>query len=208
MKGLLLKDFYMMTKYCRSYFLVMVVFIAVSFASDSMFLIFYPCLLCGMLPANLLSYDERSRWLQYSAALPYTRGQTVSCKYLIGLMAQMAVLLAIGISQAVKMNIHHTFAAAEYVEFMLMALILSLITSSISLPFMFKFGVEKGRIAYYVMVGFACGGSVAAASLFRVESQPLVRLNEILPIASLLGVGIYALSWGLSVAFYRKRELN
>lgn len=208
MKGLLLKDFYMMGRYCRSYFLVTAVFIAVSFASESMFLVFYPCLLCGMIPANLLSYDERSRWLQYSAALPCTRGQIVSCKYLVGLVSQLAVVIIIGVSQAVKMNVSHTFETAEYVDFMLMALTLSFVTSSISLPFMFRFGVEKGRIGYYVMVGFACGGSVAAAGLFGVDPQKKLQLNGIMPFVSLIGVGIYILSWALSAAFYKKRELN
>lgn len=63
MKGLLLKDWYMMKKYCRAYLLIAVVFIAVSlFSNDNMFFVFYPCLLCGMIPVNLLAYDERSRW--------------------------------------------------------------------------------------------------------------------------------------------------
>ena len=81
MKGLLLKDLYMMRKYCRSYLLIAVVFIALSFASNqNLFFVFYPCLLCGMIPVNLLGYDERSRWLQYSGTMPYTRAQIVSCK--------------------------------------------------------------------------------------------------------------------------------
>ena len=64
MRGLLLKDIYMAAKYCRAYLLLAVVFIPVSFASsENLFMIFYPCLLCGMIPVNLLGYDERSRWL-------------------------------------------------------------------------------------------------------------------------------------------------
>ena len=64
MKGLLLKDFYMAAKYCRA------------------------CLLCGMIPVNLLAYDERSRWLEYSGTLPYTKAQIVSGKYLVGIIVQ------------------------------------------------------------------------------------------------------------------------
>ncbi len=209
MKGLLLKDFYMIKKYCRTYFLIAAVFIAVSFAGDdNLFFLFYPCLLCGMIPVTLLGYDERSHWLEYSATMPYTKGQIVSCKYLIGLAAQVTMLTVTGIAQAVRMHISGTFYLSDFMALMLMLLSLAAITSSISLPFMFKLGVEKGRIAYYVMLGVVCGGSVIASSLFRADLWADIPLNRILPVISLIGMGIYALSWYLSVVFYKKRELH
>ena len=43
MKGLILKDLYMMRKYCKAYLLIAAVFISVSFASnDNLFFVFYP----------------------------------------------------------------------------------------------------------------------------------------------------------------------
>ena len=74
MKGLLLKDWYMMKMYCKSYHFIAVVFVALSLVSNgNMFFVFYPCLLCGMIPVNLLGYDERSRWMQYSGTMPFTK---------------------------------------------------------------------------------------------------------------------------------------
>ena len=111
MKGLLLKDWYMMKKYCRSYVLIAVVFIALSLVSSgNMFFVFYPCLLCGIIPVNLLGYDERSRWMQYSGTLPYTKRQIVSAKYLIGLLAQFLpwVLVPRGT------YIYHYFASVPF----------------------------------------------------------------------------------------------
>lgn len=209
MKGLLIKDLYMTRKYCRAYLLVVAVFIAISFAgNDNMFFIFYPCLLCGMIPVNLLGYDERSHWLQYSGTLPYTKGQIVSCKYLIGLMAHIAMLIVTGIAQAVRMSINGTFDLNNYIVLMLMILIMATITSSISLPFMFKLGVEKGRIAYYVMIGVVCAGSIVASGVFRADLQAEIQLDSILPILCFIGIGIYALSWYMSIVFYKKRELK
>lgn len=129
--------------------------------------VFYPCLLCGMIPVNLLGYDERSRWMQYSGTMPYTKAQIVSGKYLIGLLAQLTILLVMGVAQAVKMVIADDFVLGEFAVLMLLMLIVSTLTSSIPLPFVFKLGVEKGRTAYYVMIGFICGASVLASSLFR-----------------------------------------
>jgi len=208
MKGLLLKDFYMAVKYCRAYLLLAVVFIAVSFAGDdNLFFIFYPCLLCGMIPVNLLAYDERSKWMQYSATLPYSRAQIVSAKYLVGMIAQVLMILATGAAQMVRMHMSGTFVLGDLLVLMLMLLALSTVTSSVSLPFMFKWGVEKGRIAYYVMIGVVCGGSVAASALLRGSAQEQIQPDGILPVLALGGIGLYALSWYLSVRFYEKREL-
>lgn len=208
MKGLLLKDLYMTKKYCRIYLLITAVFVAVSFfSSDNLFFVFYPCLLCGMIPVNLLGYDERSRWLQYSAAMPCTKAQLVSAKYLIGLFAQAAVLLVTGIAQAARMHMSGTFRFSDYAALMLMVLFMATVASSISLPFMFKLGIEKGRIAYYVMIGVVCAGGFVASDLFNASLRTDISLNAVLPILSLVGIGIYALSWYLSIVFFRKREL-
>ena len=208
MKGLLLKDWYMMKKYCRSYILIAAVFIAVSFFSnDNMFFIFYPCLLCGMIPVNLLGYDERSRWMQYSGTLPYTRTQIVSGKYLIGLLTQLTILVVTGVAQAVKMTVAGNFVFVDFAVLMLLMLIVSTLTSSICLPFVFKLGVEKGRTAYYIMIGFVCGASVLASSYFRGQLVAEVEPNAILGALAVVGIGVYVLSWYLSVVFFKKREI-
>ncbi len=208
MKGLLLKDWYMMKKYCRYYLFVSIGFIILSMmSSGNMFFVFYPCLLCGMIPVNLLGYDERSRWLQYSETMPYTKRQIVSSKYLIGLGTQVAILIITGIAQAIRMSISGTFVLGEYLVLLMLLLIMSLLASSITLPFMFKLGVEKGRMAYYVMIGIVCAGSIISSNLLSNGLQSEIKLNGILPIICLVGIGIYALSWYLSVVFYKKREI-
>ncbi len=209
MKGLLLKDWYMMKKYCRAYLLIAAVFIAVSLVSnDNLFLVFYPCLLCGMIPVNLLGYDERSRWMQYSGTMPYTKTQIVSAKYLIGLLAQLAIMIAIGTAQGIKMSVAGNFDLGEFAVLLLLLLIVSTLTSSISLPFIFKLGVEKGRTAYYVMIGFVCGASVLASSLLRGQLVTEIQPNMVLAMLAAVGIGVYIFSWYMSVVFFKKREIQ
>lgn len=209
MKGLLLKDWYMVKKYCRAYLLIAIVFIAISFFSDdNMFFVFYPCLLCGMIPVNLLAYDERSHWMQYSGTLPYTKTQIVSGKYLIGLLAQLAVLAATGIAHGVKMYAAGSFVLGDFAVLMLLMLIVSTLSSSICLPFVFKLGVEKGRTAYYVMVGFVCGASVLASSILRGQLMGEIQPDLILGLLAIVGISVYILSWYLSVMFFKKREIH
>ena len=209
MKGLLLKDWYMVKKYCRAYLLITVVFVAVSlFSDDNMFFVFYPCLLCGMIPVNLLGYDERSRWMQYSGTLPYTRTQIVCGKYIIGLLAQLAVLVVTGIAQAAKMIVVGSFVFGDFAVLMLLMLIVSTFTSSISLPFVFKLGVEKGRTAYYIMIGFVCGASVLASSIFRGQLASEIQPNFVLTIVAIVGIGVYIFSWYMSVVLFKRREIH
>lgn len=208
MKGLLLKDWYMMKKYCRTYLLIAAVFIGVSLVnSDNMFFVFYPCLLCGMIPVNLLAYDERSRWVQYSGTLPYTKAQIVSAKYLMGLFAQLAMLLATGIAQGLRMHMSGSFRLDDFLVLMLTLLVVATIGSSITMPFIFKLGVEKGRIAYYFMIGIVCAASAVASSLFSGDLQAKMKPNGLLPMLCLVGIGVYALSWYLSIVFYKNREI-
>ncbi len=199
----------MMTKYCRSYLLITAVFLAVSFFNDdNLFFLFYPCVLCGMIPINLLSYDERSGWLRYSGTLPYKRAQIVGSKYLIGLFIALATLILTGAAHAVKMNLAGTFTWQEYLITMLLICVVSCLVCPINMPLMFKYGTEKGRILYLVMIGVVCCISALLPSLIQGIGDiqiPTVRIA--LPLILLAAVGIYALSWYLSVQFFKKREI-
>lgn len=198
----------MVKTYCRGYLLIAVAFIALSFFSDNMFFAFYPCILCGMIPVNLLAYDERSRWTQYSATLPYTKTQIVSGKYLMGSLAQLTILVLTGVGQAVKMSGTGGFVFGDLTVLMLLMLIVSTLSSSICLPFVFKLGVEKGRTAYYIMIGFVCAASVLAASIIRGQRMSEIQPDLILTLIAVIGIGVYILSWYLSVAFFKKKEIQ
>lgn len=209
MKGLLLKDLYMIGKYLRFSLVLMVVFTLVGAVdSETMFFVFYPCMICGMIPVNLLGYDERSKWDAYAATLPCTKAQYVSAKYLIGLAGLMVVLVLTGISQAVRMIVTDSFACEEYLLLLGMLVMLGCVSCGMTLPFMFRYGVEKGRMAYYVMVGLVCGSGGFLSRYFRPELRERISLNAGLPIVMVIVIGLYALSWRLSIRFWEKRELK
>lgn len=209
MKALLLKDYYMAMKYCKSHLLILLGFIALSFLSeDNLFFVFYPCILGGIIPVNLLSYDEKSKWLQYSGTMPYTKGQIVSSKYLVGLISQALILVLTGTAHAVRMSMNGTFKLADFGILVLMLFILATVTSSISLPFMFKWGVEKGRAAYYAMIILVCAFSGGATVLLEEDLIANIQLHHILLIISVVGLALYILSWYLSIVFYKKREIQ
>ncbi len=208
MKGLLLKDFYMTLKYCKAHLFVAVFFgVLAYFDKNNLFFVFFPCVLSGTLPVTLLAYDEQSRWQSYSDILPYTRAEIVSGKYLMGLGAQILMLLIIGTTHAMSKIIDGTFLLKEHMCLMAVMLAMSLIASTIYLACMFKFSVEKGRIAHFVTIGIITFGCRMASDVLYDGLQITIQLNTAALLAVLVGAGAYAFSWYLSTIFYKRREL-
>lgn len=208
MKGLLLKDFYLAVKHFKAYLLLVVMFALLSVTDTvNMFFVFYPCLLCGMIPVNLMAYDERSKWDVYTAVLPFTRAQVVASKYIFGLIGQVIILALVAVSNIVSMAISGGIDWAYLSGIMGTLVMLSAVATAVPLPFIFRMGVEKGRMGYYVMIGLAAGGSGVAAGIFGNEISPDAVPGLAFPVMILIGVTIYAISWWLSVRFYEKREL-
>lgn len=208
MRGLLLKDWYMVLKYCRMFVLVVAVFLLVSiFGEDSEFFMLYPIFLAGMVPVTLISYDERFKWNTFCQTLPCSRGQYVSGKYVVALMSLVVVWLLTLALQALRL------AAVEGVGLTAEALLpwtallaLGLMITGVVLPVIFRFGSEKGRIMniLLVMVAFAAGG---ALSKLQPEVHASFAPAAGLFLLLLIAMAVFALSWMLSVGLYRKREL-
>lgn len=204
MKGLLLKDTYMTVRLCRMFLLLDVVFLGVwMFGNGDLFFLNYPCLLTTMVPMTLISYDEREKWDVFAATLPYSRAQIVSCKYLIGLCLSVLILAVAAVGQIFRRTPGGT---AEFLTMLPVLLSACLLAPAVLYPFVFRFGAEKGRVVYYVVIAVVCGGSVV---LQNTEVASLLGSLSVgsLPAGVLIAAAVYAGSWLLSIRLYAKREL-
>lgn len=200
MKALLLKEFYVASRTCRAFFFVIVVFFGLSFfGRSSQFFFLYPLMMVGMIPVTLLSYDERDGWDKYSLTLPCTRAQLVSAKYLIGLIFSGVVFLLVELLLAIGLFTGGTF---DFLSMSSALLLLTLLGPSILMPFSFKFGSEKGRIAYYFVLAL-----LFAVIAFLVGMGFYVYLDGFSWLVIAAAVLLYLGSWRLSIHFYEKREL-
>lgn len=207
MKGLLLKDYYMAVKYCRAFVLIAAVFIGVSMVSEeNAFMLIYPVIFCEMIPVTLIGYEERSRWLTYCETFPYSRSQIVTCKYLIAAICIITVTAATGVTQAVRMISNGGVEFVSYMNMLSMLLMIGFVGPGIFLPFIFKYGVEKGRIGYYIVIGAAYGIG-AVLTMEEPEIMFSIGVNWLPVIFLLIGIVVFAVSWRLSVHFYENREL-
>lgn len=207
MKGLLLKDFYLAWTHFKSYILILILFAALAVMDNGMYFVFYPCMICGMLPVNLMSYDERSKWDLYSALLPVERSKIVASKYIVGLLFQSVMIVISLVSCTVQMLYSGGINWPELFTVMGMLMLLSAVSTAVPLPFIFKMGVEKGRMGYYIMIGIACGGSTFLAGWLGDRTSVEFLPGFAFPILALSAAAVYAFSWYLSVEFYKKREL-
>lgn len=205
MKGLLLKDWYLICRHCRAYLMILVVFLGIGlFSPESIFFLYYPVLMAGSIPVTLLSYDSMSRWESYSRTFPYSEGQLVAAKYLISLLAvlvtSLVTVLAYGAIQG----------GTDWMALLsmgCMVLALGLLTPALMLPWVFKFGAEKGRIVFYVvlvLLMLVCGVFVGFSNSMEMGLPGSFTL--IGPMTLGAAILLFAGSWVLSKAFSKRRE--
>ena len=83
MSALLLKDYYVIFRQMKIFLLLILVFSCIPGTFYSTFAVVY----ASMLPYTALAYDERSRWDQMAAMMPYSARDVVLSKYLFGWIA-------------------------------------------------------------------------------------------------------------------------
>ncbi len=207
MKGLLLKEWYCLVGYARAFLVICAAFFAAAvFIEQNSFLLYYPCVICGLLVMTLLSYEEKEGWSGYSLALPCSKAMLVSVKYVMGLLLSGACILLTAVSQTASMAIHSCFSMESLVSILSLALCLSLLPTALMLPFLYKFGTEKGRIAYYIVLGGFCGllGFIGGNEVLFTPAVP--QGNALVLLSVPVTVAAFAASWWLSIQFYKKRE--
>ena len=157
MSALILKDLYIMKKYCRSVLLMVVIFWGASIfaGSGNLFWTFFPVIVGSVTPATLLSYDEKFRWNQYCDTMPISRAAVVAEKYV--LTAATVLLLTAGSVAVQLMASGRTGEALDDLGLIAaLTFTVGLLPPCVMLPAVYKFGMEKGRIVYYFCIGAAC----------------------------------------------------
>ena len=193
MKGILLKD--MMTlKRTMLLYLVLIVFFAVSNGgSGAAFAMFYSI----AMPVNMIAVDERSRFDRLMPMLPVRRIDCVLDKY-IGAWGCLALAAVLGIvGESVKAG------ALVLSPVILPAVAVCLVSQAITLPLLFKFGVDQGRMIYMIAIIVMAGLLGALGSL--IDGQFFVPAKWLTALALLAGVALNAGSILVSERVYLDR---
>lgn len=202
MKGLLLKDWYVLVRQMKLFGVMIILFALIPGMSMTAFAVMY----ASMLPYSSLAYDERSKWEMLAGMLPYKTGEIVLSKYVLGwITTGCAALLALGAQVAVG------FAGAGLTSEQLwttgLTFCIALIIMAITLPLVFRFGVEKGRMLFLVMFVFIMVGAVTLTQGIietgSISAQQLASIGFLAPLAAIV---FQAASVLISIRLYQKRS--
>ena len=202
MKGLLLKDWYMTLKYGRIMLVFSFGYMAIGlFLEEFSAFTTLPVMLMGLLPHSMLAYDEREKWTDYVRALPVSDAQYVTEKYLYG-----AICLAVYFAVLTVVNLISPMEG--FAELFAILFAAGMVMPSLLMPFMFRFGTEKGRLAYIIVFASMLSAMVTLAKLNFVGNGSVTAERLGLPGWTLypIAVALYVLSWRLSVVLYRSRK--
>ena len=193
MKGMLLKDLMTLRRTMLLY-LVLIVFFAVSNGgAGAAFAMFYSI----AMPVNMIAVDERSRFDRLMPMLPVRRIDCVLDKY-IGAWGCLALAAVLGIiSESVRAG------ALMLSPVILPAVALCLISQAITLPLLFKFGVDQGRMIYMIAIIVMAGLLGALGSL--IDGQFFVPAQWMSALVLVAAVAINAVSILVSKRVYLGR---
>ena len=199
MKALLLKDCYLVIKQLKVFIIFIVLFSIMPGMSVNLFAVVY----ASMLPYTCMAYDERSHWDQLAAMLPYSVRELVLSKYVLGWICIVLSALLSVISQMIASPfIHNT--QPLYLQ-TLLGCCTGAIVLALTLPMMFRFGVERGRMAVIlgIAIGVAFAGGVIAIIDITVIGNVFNGLWLLLLVLAMIILTIISIS--LSFKFYQVR---
>lgn len=205
MKGLIQKDVYVLWKQMKIFLLVMLVIMVGNGSFGSVFVVVW----CSMLPYTALAYDERCKWDQMAAMMPYSPRDLVLSKYVLGWLcagAAGAVVLAV---QAVIRVLHLPMATGSPLA-VLISFCASASVLAVTLPVMIRFSVERGRMVMFLVIFLVCGAAGALGTISISVDQTAGGIQGlfgffmlILPVAAVV---LTAVSIPLSMRLYAARR--
>ena len=196
MKALLVKDFYVLWKQMKVFLVIILVFSALPGNSNTVFAVTY----AALLPYSCVAYDERSKWDQLAAMMPYSTRDLVLSRYALGWIAGagaclLSLILQGGFAAILHREVHTDLLIASFFT--------CVITLAITLPLIFRFGVERGRLIMFLIIFLVCGSAGALSGFAESLSGTLpAPVWLIVPVSLVLTV----LSIPLSLRWYALRR--
>ena len=176
MKGLLRKDLYLMIKYCRLFFILIIVFSFAGAWNNNLFFALYPITISSIIPVNLLSYDEKSNWSLYACTFPCSRKEIVSSKYILTVCTLTLSAIIVEIVQIINMIIRHNFYISGLLTTTIYLWLISL-TASKELSILLLKLYNDGAIGI-------SNTFLDSASVIKTDNQLLIRSVRFMQVES------------------------
>jgi len=213
MKGLLVKDFYLLFQRKRFFAILVVWALFMGYTmSDPGFAVGWLCIIMTIMSLSTLSYDEYDNGMPFLMSLPVSPREYAIEKYVFGFSCGAAGWLAAIVIEVVLAVVkHNTSSLADHAETVFVYIFLILIVLSLSIPLELKFGAEEGRTYLLVVYGIIFVIFYTAIKVTPLPVDPETFFSTFNPVtAFLIGLaitaGITAASLQISMAVMDKKE--
>lgn len=156
MKSLVLKDLFNIGYNAKSMLFILMVFAVALIPSYGVEGYIFVCaILCGMMIVTTFSFDDNSKWTRYAMIMPVSKKELVGAKFIV-----LIIFCAVGslfglvvgfiggiITSKITLDLE---SIGKLLFLTLISWIIALIFGSMSIPLVFKFGAERGRILLLV----------------------------------------------------------
>lgn len=215
MKSLILKDLYNIGHNVKSMLFILVVFaVALIPTSGVAGYIFVCAILCSMMIVTTFSFDDNSKWTRYAMIMPVSKKDLVAGKFIVlAIFCLVGSLFGLVVGSIAGLTIKSiSFDLAGIGELLFLTLtawVVSIIYGSMSIPLVFKFGAEKGRVLLLISFLFPAALCFGIYQLFIILG---IELTEHFMFALLCCSPIIALIWcyvmyQISYKIFTKQEL-
>ena len=206
MIALLRKDIYVADKQARLLIVLALIFCLIpnmgAFSST------YALMTAFMIPINSLAYDDKSKWDKYAAMLPYRISELVGSKYLLCVIYTGLAFLIVAVGMAVQ-GLVVTKAGIDWTELWETELVLIVTMAfimNLTLPMLYRFGTERGRMLMILMLGAALGMGLGLVKIVKTLHIPGLPLPLIVTAGVAAAVLLTVISVRLALRFYRNRR--
>lgn len=215
MKGLLVKDFKLLLKQ-KNFFLSVAVLelLIASYAGDASLVVGFLPFIFSMFTISTVSYDEYDNGSAFLFTLPVSRAGYVVEKYCFALLLAGGAWLVSLLLACALAGFNSSISLPDVLQNALVSFPVLLLVQALLIPFILKFGGEKGRLVLAVAMGilfaaFAFLAKSAAAGRALSSAADLLSALGKISSALLLYLAVllvFLLSMRISISIMNRKE--
>ena len=215
MRGLLEKDLRLLKGQKNFFLIILVITVFLSLNSSDNFAVTYLTFIAGFLTISSFGYDDNGNCMPFLMTLPVSRKLYVKSKYLLGLLLTSTGWLLGMIITVVIAMVNKDRLRPEELLFQVIWVLLWMMVMALTLPPLFKYGAEKGRMAMLaimlILLAVIFAVSKLAAGLGFALAASIDALSGLGTAAIVAGMTVVALvmvliSYSISAKIVQKKE--
>ena len=218
MRGLIIKDFLTLKSTWKNIIVMLIGSLLISYAlgNYTLAIITVPMALLtsGM---NTFQTDEFYNTISYTLSGPCSRAKMISARYLYTILMALISLLVGGIIFTLIhfiMNPIIDALNADMLKFLIMLELAGLLVDAVFYPIIYKYGCEKARFVLLSIVMLLLGIAAVVSVSFNIFDAAQLDWEGIIKwmeahgvlILTIITTVLYALSYFLSLIFFKKRD--